>query len=151
MSDAQLTAHFALHEFLYSETAARMGLSIEPTDAQIANASRLARTILEPVRVELGRPLTIISGIRPLWLNDAVGGSKTSAHIDGRAADVRVVGMSTPTFFRWLMNRSLPFDQVIEEFGQWVHIGIAKESEKPRGQFLIARKINGSTQYQEAA
>lgn len=146
----QLSDHFSLDEFLFSETARRMGRQIEPTPDVVANLRRLCVTLLEPIRVKLGRPLVITSGYRPEWLNVAIGGSKTSNHMRGFAADVKVVGMSPPTFARWVEVQhgiaSLPIDQCILEFppNGWVHLGIA---EQPRGEFLTASSVNGRTVY----
>jgi hypothetical protein len=145
----QLSAHFGLDEFLQSETAARMGRQVvAPPDAE-ANLRRLCETVLEPIRVKLARPMVISSGYRPNWLNIIIGGSKTSAHIEGRAADIKVVGMSPLAFCRWIQvnapTEGWPIDQVIQE-GQWTHIGIA---DKPRGQYLTAVFGNGGVTYRE--
>lgn len=145
----QLTANFFLREFLFSETAARLGREIIPTDEQLSNLTRLCETLLEPIRVRLSRPIVITSGLRPPWLNEAIGGSPRSAHMDGLAADVKVVGMSPSVFVRWVRNNGFIVDQCIEEFGQWTHLSVAQAGAKPRGQFLIARKFNGKTVYSE--
>jgi hypothetical protein len=143
-----LSEHFWLHEFTSSETAARLGREIVPTSEQLKQLTRLCVEVLEPIRVRLNRPIVITSGLRPFWLNEAIGGSKTSAHMYGRAADVKAVGMSAATFAGWIKRNAddLPIDQVICEFGQWVHIGIA---DKPRGQYMTARNVNGKTEYIE--
>lgn len=146
----QLSPHFSLHEFLVSQTAARMGREILPTPEVVANLARLCTTLLEPLRVKLQRPLIITSGYRPEWLNVAIGGSKTSNHMQGFAADVKVVGMSPLTFSRWVQvwaeAEGWPIDQCILEFppNGWTHLGIA---EKPRRQYLTARSIDGRTAY----
>lgn len=150
MSDLQLSPHFSLREMLFSDTAARMGREVIPTDEQVANATRLCQVLLEPIRKELGRPITIISGIRPDWLNTAVGGSPKSAHMFGRAADVLVAGMSPDTFARWIRQRGYPVDQVISEFGRWTHIALP-DTGKPRNQYLTATKVNGATRYEVLA
>ena len=90
----QLSEHFELAEFLVSETAARRGISNEPTPEVIENLRRLCQSVLEPLRVKLARPVVITSGYRSLALNRAVGGSPTSHHMQGRAADLIVPGMS---------------------------------------------------------
>lgn len=144
-----LSPHFSLDEFLQSETAARMGKRLVPPVDVEANLRRLCETVLEPIRVKLGRPMVVSSGWRPTWLNIIIGGSKTSAHMEGRAADIKVVGMSPLTFSRWIqVNASTegwPIDQVIQE-GQWTHIGIA---DKPRGEYLTAVFGNGGVTYRE--
>jgi len=150
MSDLQLSPHFSLREMLFSDTAARMGIENVPTDEQIRNATRLCQVLLEPMRIELGRPMTVLSGIRTARVNALVGGAPYSAHLDGRAADVLVAGMSPDTFARWIRQRGYPVDQVISEFGRWTHIAMAGAG-KPRNQYLTATKVNGATRYEVLA
>ena len=97
-NNMQLSEHFELAEFLVSETAARRGIANEPTPEIIDNLRRLCQLVLEPLRVKLVRPVVITSGYRSLALNRAVGGSPTSHHRQGRAADLIVPGMSPLAF-----------------------------------------------------
>lgn len=146
----QLSPHFSLREFLVSQTAARMGRELVPPPEVIDNLRRLCVVLLEPIRVLLGRPMVITSGWRPDWLNVAIGGSKTSNHRFGLAADIEVVGMSPRVFALWVEHNApaqgWPIDQCILEFppNGWTHLGIA---EKPRNQFLTAQTHAGRTVY----
>ncbi len=144
----QLSAHFSLHEFLSSATAARLGKKIEPLPSEIDNLRHLCVSLLEPMRAKLGRPMVITSGLRPLWLNLAVGGSTRSAHMEGLAADIKIVGMRPAVFCRWIQQHAeaedWPFDQCILEFGEWTHLSVAA---KPRMQYLTAKKQDGKTVY----
>jgi len=146
--DVVLSAHFNLREFVSSQTAARLGREIIPPPDVLANLHRLCQQLLEPIRVKLARPIIITSGYRPKWLNQAIGGSLTSAHMTGNAADVKVVGMSPWTFCRWVQQHApgegWPIDQCIQEFGQWTHLGTALA---PRGQYLTAKHVDGRTTY----
>lgn len=146
--DQALSPHFSLHEFLSSETAARMGREIEVTPDVLASLQRLCQQVLEPIRVKLGKPIVITSGYRPGWLNAAIGGSRTSAHMTGNAADIKVVGMEPYAFCSWVQHHAQkegwPIDQCIHEFGQWTHIGTATA---PRFEYLTAVMMNGRTQY----
>jgi zinc D-Ala-D-Ala carboxypeptidase len=148
MNDMQLSGHFRLREFLSSETAARMGREIEPPPDVLTNLQRLCQQVLEPIRVMLDKPVVITSGYRPGWLNAAIGGSQTSAHMTGNAADIKVVGMTPLVFCRWVeehaKQHSWPIDQCIQEFGHWTHIGTAMA---PRYQFLTAKNLTGRTIY----
>lgn len=140
----KLTPHFNLDEFTRSETAARMGRKIEIPEAVIPNIRLLAETVLEPLRVNLRRSIFILSGYRPPWLNRAVGGSKTSQHMTGQAADIVVSGYTPAQVARRIVDLGLPFDQVILEFDRWVHVSVAP---RPRGSILTARKKAGQTLY----
>jgi uncharacterized protein YcbK (DUF882 family) len=94
MTDTQLSKNFWLQEFTTSPTADRLGLKNSPGPAEIANLKRLCETILQPARDVLG-PLRINSGFRSSKVNKAVGGSSTSAHLSGFAADVLPLNVST--------------------------------------------------------
>lgn len=145
-----LTEHFPLEEFLRSQTAARMGRSLEPSAEIVANLKRLCVLVLEPLRISLGRPIIVSSGYRPPWLNVVIGGAKSSAHLTGRAADIQTVGMTPATLARFIQRQGLPADKVILEFGDWVHVQISKDSATPpRQSYLTARHVNGQTQYIE--
>lgn len=138
----QLSANFWLHEFLRSETAARAGRVIEEDKYATAQLERLCRLVLQPIRDHLARPITILSGYRPVWLNRLVGGSPTSEHVYGRAADFIVTGMRpfevaeavTP------LLAELPVNQLIHEFGRWTHISICAPNAVPKRQVITATK-----------
>lgn len=85
----RLTKHFSYDEM----TSTTTGLSNIPDEYQYHNLYHLA-TILESVRAELGHPLTINSAFRSLEVNEAVNGSPTSYHLDGRAADISTLLLS---------------------------------------------------------
>ena len=50
--------------------------------------------VLQCIREHFGRPVVITSGYRTAAHNAAVGGAKSSQHLLGRAADIRVQGVS---------------------------------------------------------
>jgi hypothetical protein len=141
MDRHQLTANFYLEEFTRSEIAARLGrpIVVERDSAEYANVLRLCTHVLQPLRDGLG-PVFVTSGVRPLWLNTMIGGSQQSQHIDGQAADLVVSGFSPYEVVAWLISSGLPFDQVIHEFGQWVHVSINPVGRPPRGMVLTAWK-----------
>ena len=136
----KLTANFALHEFLRSQTAARHGISMDPPIEVIDNLRRLCVDILQPLRENLGVPISISSGFRPKELNDLIGGSTTSAHMDGRAADLIVEGIRPLYVAQSIETLELHYDQLIHEFREWVHVGISPEDVDIRLQTLTATR-----------
>lgn len=145
----QITPHFSLEELTHSQTAIRLGIFNDPNAAQLKNLSRLCNLLLEPARALLQEPLFIDSGFRSPALNQAVGGAASSAHLDGRAADIRV-GVDLEATFDRLRNSNLPYDQIIFECRAWIHLAIAREGEQPRRDMLVAVGGPGSWSYARA-
>jgi hypothetical protein len=144
-----LTEHFTLAELTRSETAARLGLDNAPPEAIVANLRYLAR-VLETVRAGLGhRPIRVTSGYRSPEVNRACGGSATSAHPFGLAADFTVQGVSVRRLCSWIEQNLTGFDQVIYEFGEggWCHLGLRDNGVPVRQQALTAVKRAGKTIY----
>ena len=141
----QLSEHFELAEFLVSETAARRGIANEPTPEITENLRRLCQLVLEPLRVKLARPVVITSGYRSPALNRAIGGSPTSHHMQGRAADLIVPGITPLAVCQAASQLKLPCVQIIHEFGRWTHLSVAISNE--RTQLLTAKLNQGKTVY----
>jgi zinc D-Ala-D-Ala carboxypeptidase len=132
-----LTDNFTLEEFTISETAARMGIDNVPL-AGTQERKNIQRTaeIMEKVRIVLGeKPVFISSGYRSPKVNAAVGGSKSSAHMSGLAADFYCPDFGTPLQICKKLEphmRELRIDQLIHEYGTWVHLGLNGHGTDPR-------------------
>lgn len=133
----KLSQNFSLDEFLISQTAERHGISMEPPPEVVENLRRLCVTVLQPLRNAVGASIHISSGYRPEELNTLIGGSATSQHRFGNAADFTVAGWTPLAVAQLIVELELPYDQVIHEFGRWVHVGIA---DTIRGERLTAFK-----------
>lgn len=140
-----LSRHFTLEEMTHSQTASRRGVLNRPGPDEVENLRRLCLNILEPLRVHLGRPIMVSSAYRAPYVNRLVGGASTSQHVRGQAADIVVPGMSVDEVVKAIHDLNLPYDQLIDEFGDWVHVSY---SARKRGDFLIARHVRGKTIYQ---
>lgn len=146
-----LSEHFTLEEMIASQTAARYGIDNTPNDDQIQCLANLCTNILEPVRsfLKQSNPSTLIlisSGFRCPELNKKIGGSTTSQHCFGEAADFTAKNWSVYDAFRAIALGGFPYDQIIYE-GTWVHASFTVR--KPnRGQILKAFFGNGPTKYQ---
>jgi hypothetical protein len=148
----QLSKHFELAEFIRSSTAKRAGISNMPTDAHLENIKLLCEKVLEPIRVHFARPIILSSGYRSAALNKAVGGSSSSQHCSGEAADIDMDGtnVTNAQIFNYIKD-NLEFDQLIWEFGtttnpDWVHVSYESNG-RQRKQILRAVKKNGATSY----
>lgn len=122
----KLSEHFTLHEMVLSQTAIRLGIDNTPTPEIVANL-RIMAAKLEEIRSLLGEvSILVSSGYRSAAVNKAIGGSKSSAHMEGLAADFTAPGFGTVLqVARRISASDLAYDQLIYEFGAWVHVGLS--------------------------
>lgn len=135
-----LSEHFSLDEATYSETAVRMHINNQPDERQLANM-KIAAENLEKVRALTG-PLRVNSWLRLPDVNLAVGGSKVSSHMDGWAIDVSCNAHTPIELCKLVKGAGIKFDQMIHEYGRWMHISFAPEMRqqeltifKPEGKY----------------
>ena len=150
--DDKLTTHFSYGEMIASQTAVRHGIDNSPSPVEIENFIELCQNVLEFVRAHYKSPVFITSGYRCQQLNDIIGGSLNSQHMDGRAADFYVSGKTPFELWQWIVTKSnLNIDQVIAEFvdkngNGWVHCSYRNVTNN-RNKVTIARRINNQTIY----
>ena len=147
----KLTENFSLSEMTKSETALRQGLDNTPGDEEIDNLRKLAENVLQPIREAYGRGVKVNSGFRHPDVNAAVGGSRTSDHCKGQAADIEIPGVANADLAQWI-SENLEFRQLILEFytpgvpdSGWVHVSYVEGDNKK--QVMTAMKENGKTVY----
>lgn len=144
MNDERLTADFHLSEFLHSDKAVRLGLDNTPDAAVLGAIRNFLAPGMQQVRDLIGAPINISSGYRAPQVNAAVGGSRSSQHMQGLAADFTSPFFGTPLqIARAIVASRITFDQLIQE-GTWVHISF---SAKPRRSVLTAKFTNGVASY----
>lgn len=142
MHDIQLSTHFKLSEFLRSETASARGIDNTPSIEVVSNLQQLCVNVLEPLRANASPPLgdlgglVISSGYRSPALNKAVGGSTTSQHMTGEAADLRIPSEAIgKEWFKWIMD-NCKFHQLIWEKDtpqsthHWIHVSFKQDGNK---------------------
>ena len=146
----RVSKNFALSEMTKSATAERLGVDNSPSTIHLVNLTHLAIHILQPVRDQFG-VITINSGYRSPALNAKVGGSKTSQHCNGQAADFESFSTPNPDLAKWIAN-NLEFDQLILEFydgvnpnSGWVHCSYNLMGN--RRKILTALKTGGKVVY----
>ena len=157
----QITPNFSYRELTRSETARRHDVDNTPNADELANITYTANQ-LEKVRTYLNdkyqKPIGIIvtSCFRNERVNALVGGSETSAHRYGLAADCDATGFTSTAFAKEIIQMRdeglIAFDQLILEFpergdGSWVHLGFKKDGLGQRNQVLTAVKRGRKTVY----
>jgi len=130
----RLSTYFTQDELTASDYAARYGMNNEPDQRALENL-RYTALQLDRVRALLGVPVLVSSGYRSPRVNEAVGGSKRSQHMLGQAVDLIAPSFGSPrAVARLIMESHIPFDQLILEYGRWVHISFTQHN--PRGDVL---------------
>jgi uncharacterized protein YcbK (DUF882 family) len=116
--------YFTIKELCKSYTATSHGITNSPSKEIEHNLEELVYFILDPLREAYGKPIKVNSGYRCPELNKIVGGSKTSQHVKGYAADISVGNKSeNERLFNLIQELNLPFDQLIDEKNfSWVHV-----------------------------
>lgn len=134
--------YFTFKEFERSEIAERKHIDNSIPLHLRANITALVDKVLDPLRETWGSPINISSGYRCPALNKAAGGVRTSQHMTGEAADLRIYkrdangklikdangnAIVDQIANRWLFQKikelNLPFDQLIDEHDfSWVHV-----------------------------
>jgi zinc D-Ala-D-Ala carboxypeptidase len=111
----------------------------------------LCECVLQPVRDHFGKGVKVNSGFRDVEVNAKVGGSKTSDHTRGMAADIEIPGVANAELAQWIVD-NVSFRQVILEFytpgipdSGWVHVSYNAGDNKK--QVLTATKQSGKTVY----
>ena len=147
----QLTKNFSLAEMIKSETALRQGLDNTPGPAEIENLRLLCEQILQPIRDAYGRGVKVNSGFRHPDVNAAVGGSRTSDHCKGQAADIEIPGVANADLAKYI-EQYFNYTQLILEFytpgipdSGWVHVSYDPANLKK--QSLTAMRENGKVVY----
>lgn len=115
--------YFTLKELTRSATAEAKGIDNTPTPEVEKNLTLLVENVLDPLREIYGKPITVNSGYRCQELNKAVGGSKTSDHVKGFAADITGGSKEENERLFYLIKYNFNFKQLIDEKDfSWVHV-----------------------------
>jgi hypothetical protein len=86
--------------------------------------------------------MRVNSWLRLPDVNLAVGGSKVSSHMDGWAIDCSSSAHTPYDLCQLVLKAGIKFDQMIHEYGRWMHISFAPEMRqqeltiyKPEGKY----------------
>lgn len=119
--------YFTIEELTRSSTATKRGIDNTPTPEIKANLERLVDKVLDGLREIYGKPITVNSGYRCPELNKAVGGSKTSDHMNGFSVDITASCKKENAILFQIIKDNFDFDQLIwekgnSEYPDWVHV-----------------------------
>lgn len=115
--------HFTIEEMTESSTAKAKDIDNTPSQEILAKLQKLIEAILDPLSEWYGKPIRVNSGYRCEALNKAIGGSKTSQHCLGEAADITAGSKEENKKLFEYIKDNLPFDQLINESDfSWIHV-----------------------------
>lgn len=129
-----LSANLPVSTFCRTDRPAFAELQAHPPEPALIAGARFALIVYEPV-LSLWGETELGSGWRCIPLNKAVGGSMDpmSAHVFGRAGDLRPRRISIAEAFDRLLHGSIAFDKAILErkhlrsgaWESWIHLQIS--------------------------
>jgi hypothetical protein len=147
----KLSPNFSLNELTQSETALRKGLNNEATPEIISALQLLAVSVLQPIRDHYGKGVKVNSGYRSPEVNASVGGSKTSDHCKGQAADIEIPGVANKDLAIYIRDNLTYTQLILEGYKEgvpdsgWVHVSY--DSSNLKKQVMTAKFINGKAIY----
>lgn len=133
----KISDNFTLEEFIQSSTASKYKIDNTPSEEVKNNIITLVKNILQPIRDEWKKPITVNSGYRCKALNDKVKGSKTSQHLTGDAADITTGSpQDNKKLFHIIVDmaqqKKVTYGQLIDEYNyKWLHISNTIPGRKP--------------------
>lgn len=137
-----LEKHFNFKTFTHSATADKYNIDNTQMDEIIIhNLTKLHAFLLDiqagvSAKFKKLIPIRINSAYRCKELNEKVGGSQTSQHTDGTAADTVAIGITLDEYYNALRelakSGTIKFGQVIKEYGKnpetetddWIHVSL---------------------------
>ena len=150
MSD--VSPHFSWAELTRTGQTALQATNTAEAEQYRHALTALATTILEPIRAKFG-PIKITSAFRGKSVNAKVGGSKTSQHLKGEAADISAPSVTVQELHRWIIEDSgLHFGQCILEKSSpdrpytWVHVSLGAPW-RPDAQCMQGLVYDGAGRY----
>ena len=130
----KLAKNFSLKEMTASQTADRLGIKNEPDKQQLVNLCLLCNSVLQPVRDNFNKVVSVSSGLRVKEVNRACGSNDKSQHVSGQASDFEIYGLDNLFVAKYIAEK-LDFDQLILEFytppnGGWIHVSYSVDNNR---------------------
>ena len=128
-----LSPHFTFDELTRTGKTDLQAKNREEAKAYIKSLTALAE-MLEVIRAKFG-PVRVTSAFRGPSVNTRAGGSKSSQHLVGEAADIGC-GVSDEELHKWIVTESgIKFGQCILEKPpgkSWIHISLGAPWRDPK-------------------
>lgn len=135
--------YFTVKELCVSDNHPKLVVVPKKGTAEYTNIVSLIENLLDPVREKTGKPIRVSSGYRPPALNKAVGGSSTSNHVRGCAADCTTGSTSADNLLmvRALIELGIRYDECIIEGAtfnnqgeitgaKWIHLAYRRDNNR---------------------
>lgn len=124
----RLSPSFTLGELSRTGNTALADANEAEARAFVVPLTALCVNVLQPIRDHFKAPVSINPGFRGAAVNAKVGGSKTSQHCKGEAADFTVPGADIDAVYRWIVTESgIKYGQCILEKPPgkaWIHASL---------------------------
>lgn len=130
--------YFTIEELTRSDIAVLRRIDNTPNHETVLALTTLVDAVLDKIRERWGRPIRVNSGYRSDALNAAVGGSKTSQHRFGQAADITTGSVAeNAKLFALIIELQakgeITFDQLIDECNYaWIHVSYRTDGKNRR-------------------
>lgn len=146
----KITPHFEYHEVIDSQIAINHDLDNNIYDATVMAVALHTCQQMELIRsLFKGYYVSISSFFRCPRLNILAGGSKRSQHPKAEAVDFTIPGKKLIEVFLIIIKSGIKFDQLIFEYGRWIHISFCMDATKNRGEILTCHKtVDGEKKYE---
>lgn len=141
----KLSAHFTLEELTHSDTADAHHIDNTPTPEHLRNLKTYTAPGLENIREICGnRPVNVHVAYRNPEVNRLVGGTPTSAHPEGYAADISIPGLTTlqvaKMIYAAMRAGKIKVDQLILERTPATTVHVSFD---PRARGMAGRQLGG--------
>ena len=131
--------NFSMTELIKSDTAVKNKINNIPQQSYILdNLMNLIVYCLQPIRDYIKKPMIITSGYRNERVNALVKGKSNSQHLKGEAVDFHITGLSINQIIELVKKSGVEYDQLINEYDEWVHISYSKGKNKKQPPFKIS-------------
>jgi len=145
-----ISEHISYSEATKSNLAIKKRIDNTPDEEQLKNMKLVAEHVFEPTRKHFGKALFVTSFFRSEKLNKALGGSKTSQHMEGKAMDIDgdLSGIDNREIYKFI-KENLEFDQIIIENADkngkpaWIHVSYSEGNNRKQ----VFQKKKGSSKY----